>query len=72
MLNGKDLRRRRKRLDYTQEGLRIELGLKARQTVINWESSEAELPRMIQLALMALENLPECRRVLGKKATAHQ
>ena len=70
--NGKELRKRRKRLGYTQETFIRELGIKSRQTLITWEKSEAELPRMVQLAVIALEKLPECQKVAGQKPTAHQ
>ena len=70
--NGKELRQRRKRLGYSQETFISELGIKSRQTLITWEKSGAELPRIVHLAVMALEELPECRHVHGKKATAVQ
>lgn len=70
VLNGPELRRRRNRLGYTQEAFMIELGVKSRQTLISWEKLDAELPRLVQLAVFALEELPDCRRLHGKKATA--
>lgn len=70
VLNGPELRRRRNRLGYTQEAFMIELGVKSRQTLISWEKSDAELPRLVQLAVVALEELPDYRSVHGKKATA--
>ena len=69
-MNGPELRQQRKRLGYSQQIFIDELGVKSRQTLITWEKSDAELPRLVELAVLALERLPECRRQLGKRATA--
>jgi DNA-binding XRE family transcriptional regulator len=58
-MTGTDLKEWRSRNSYTQEQLRISLGIKSRQTVINWEKSEDKLPRMLQLSLLALELFPD-------------
>ncbi len=71
-MNGAELRQRRKRLGYSQQTFCAELGVKSRQTLVTWEKSEAELPRLVYLAVKALEDLPECRRVSGKSAKASE
>jgi len=48
---------------FTQDTLRIALGIRSRQTIITWEKSTEPLPRLVQLALLALENFPEERNV---------
>ena len=65
-MKGRDLPEWRKRNGYlNQDGLRQELGIKSRATISAWENSEEELPRMIQLALNALEELPHVRSIAG-------
>lgn len=49
-----------------------ELGVKSRQTLVSWEKSETELPRLVSLAMLALEKLPHSRRIHGNKATAEE
>ena len=67
---GTDLPKWRKRNRFTQDTLRIALGVKSRQTIITWEKS-VELPRTVELALLALEHLPGmCRTVDGHRYTA--
>jgi hypothetical protein len=51
----------RKRNRFTQNTLRMALGLGSRQTIITWEKSNEKLPRMVELALLALEHLPDQR-----------
>ncbi len=77
-MNGPELRERRKLLGYTQRGFLKEIGVRSRQTLITWEKSDAKLPRLVELAVLALEKLPECRlenlpkcpEYTGKGATA--
>lgn len=57
----------RKRNRFTQDSLRMALGLGSRQTIISWEQSTEPLSRMAQLALLALEHLPEHRGVDGHR-----
>ena len=45
----------RKRNGFTQDTLRIALGVKSRQTIITWEKATEPLPRLVELALLALE-----------------
>ncbi len=58
-LTGQDLKAWRKTRNYTHEQLISLLGIKSRQTIINWEQSEDVLPRILRLALMSLEYLPD-------------
>jgi DNA-binding XRE family transcriptional regulator len=62
---GTDLPEWRKRNRFTQDALRMALGLGSRQTIITWEKSPEKLPRMVGLALLALEHLPGERNVDG-------
>ena len=65
---GTDLPEWRRRNRYTQDGLKMALGIGSRQTIISWEKSPTKLSRLVQLALMALEKLPEAREVDGRRA----
>jgi transcriptional regulator with XRE-family HTH domain len=69
---GTELADWRKRNRFTQDGLRMALGMGSRQTIISWEKSTEPLPRMVQLALMALQNFPESRSVDGARYTASE
>jgi DNA-binding XRE family transcriptional regulator len=60
---GTELPQWRAKNRFTQDTLRIALGIRSRQTIITWEKSPDPLPRLVQLALMALENFPEERNV---------
>ena len=71
-MRGIDLKERRKRLGYNQEDLMRELGIKSRQTISTWENTSESLPRILELALTALENIPQCRNLLGKRVSAAQ
>jgi DNA-binding XRE family transcriptional regulator len=71
MILGSDLKGWRRRNGYTQEMLRLALGIGSRQTVISWEKSDEPLSKTIELALLALEHLPEmCSFVAGKRYSA--
>jgi DNA-binding XRE family transcriptional regulator len=68
---GTELPEWRKRHRLTQDMLREVLGVKSRQTIITWEKSIEPLPRTLELALLALEHLPEmCRKTDGHRYTA--
>jgi DNA-binding XRE family transcriptional regulator len=68
---GTDLRDWRKRNRFTQDTLREALGVKSRQTIITWEKSTEPLPRTVELALLALEHLPEmARKIDGRRYQA--
>ena len=60
---GTDLPDWRKRNGFTQETLRMALGIRSRQTIISWEKSAEPLSRLVQLALFTLANHPEERHV---------
>jgi len=60
---GTELPEWRNRNRFTQDTLRIALGVKSRQTIITWEKSTEPLSRLVQLALLALERFPEERKV---------
>jgi transcriptional regulator with XRE-family HTH domain len=62
---GTDLPDWRKRNRFTQDALRMALGVKSRQTIISWEKSTQRLSRLVELALMALEQIPEAKKVYG-------
>ena len=49
-----------------------ELGVRSRQTISSWERPEKELPRLVELALRALELDPACKRRAGKRATVEE
>jgi len=69
-MHGNELKEWRKRNKYTQDALRIALGLGSRQTIITWEASEDRLPLMTQLALAALEHGLGPATVTGHRYTA--
>ena len=59
MLRGSDLKEWRNKHGYTQEMLQWALGLRSRQTIITWEKSDEGISKTVELALLALEFLPE-------------
>jgi DNA-binding transcriptional regulator YiaG len=62
-MTGEDLKAWRDRNGYaTQESLRQELQC-TRDTVSRWERSKELLPRQLELALLALAELPQCRNI---------
>ena len=71
-MQGPDLLAWRKRNGFSQEELMKELGVRSRQTISSWENSEKDVPRLVELALNALEKDPSCRRRAGKKASAKE
>jgi DNA-binding XRE family transcriptional regulator len=68
---GTELTEWRSRNRFTQDTLRMALGVKSRQTIITWEKSTEPLPRLVELALLALERFPDERRVTTL-ATVHR
>jgi diguanylate cyclase (GGDEF)-like protein len=68
-MRGVDLKQWRQRNGYTQEALMHELKLGSRQTIVGWEQSE-EISRTVELALQALERLPDTRLVAGTRFKA--
>jgi transcriptional regulator with XRE-family HTH domain len=67
-MRGSEMVALRKRLGYNQRELMIELDVKSRQTISAYENSLDKVPRLVELALVALESKPECRIRSGKKA----
>lgn len=68
-MTGDELKGWRKRNNFTQQKLGLELGV-ARQTVLTWEQSSQSLPRMLVLALRALESGgSEVQSVVGQRAS---
>lgn len=66
---GTELKAWRKRHGMTQEMLRVELDV-SRQTIVVWEGSDKPLPRLTELALVALGSVPDCRTTTGHRYTA--
>jgi len=69
-MTGADLTAWRVRNGFSQKQLQIELGVKSRGTISAWENSSKPLTRTVELALAALEQLPELRNSTGKAETA--
>lgn len=60
-MKGLELKEWRKNHGFTQEELMFQLGLKSRQTLNSREKSNEDLPRLWELALVALEKAPSCQ-----------
>jgi transcriptional regulator with XRE-family HTH domain len=60
-MTGEELRAWRKGRRWTQADLMEELQVTARQTIVRWEQSE-EVPRMVELAVIALDQVEGCNR----------
>lgn len=71
-MRGPDLKNWRKKHGFSQEELKLELGISSRQTISTWENTEKKISRLLELALIALERFPECRNRGGKKATVEE
>ena len=71
-MNGSELTEWRQRNGYTQQNLMLELDIRARQTISSWEKETATVPRIVELALLALERFPESKRIEGKKASTKE
>jgi transcriptional regulator with XRE-family HTH domain len=68
-MQGEELVAWRRKHGFTQEQLMLELDVKSRQTMSAWENSGRQVPRLVELALVALEREPSVRLIHGKKAT---
>jgi len=66
---GTELPAWRRRHGYTQQSLCMELGIHSRQTIISWEKSAERLSRVVELALIALEKIPEIRKAAGERCS---
>lgn len=62
-MTGSELKEWRKRNGLSQSDLTKELGISSRQTISTWENSES-VPRVIELAVCALDQVESCR-ILG-------
>jgi transcriptional regulator with XRE-family HTH domain len=60
-MTGEELKAWRKGRKWTQADLMNELQVTARQTIIRWEQSDA-LPRMVELSIIALDQVEGCNR----------
>jgi transcriptional regulator with XRE-family HTH domain len=69
MMTGGELLAWRRRNDFTQRDLMAELAIGSRQTVSSWENA-SEVPRIVELAVKALELDPGLRQRAGRKASA--
>ena len=70
-MTGAELKKWRKSNGYTQQRLQIELGVKSRGTISSWENSATAVPRVVELALLALSEIPSSRKALGIVETTH-
>ena len=61
-MKGSELKAWRTVNSMTQVALMAELGITSRQTLHNWESSEF-IPRVVELAITALDQIEACRLV---------
>lgn len=64
MMSGADLKAWRRAIGWTQSDLMEELGITSRQTVAGWERA-ARLPRLVELAVIALDQNEACRNRSG-------
>jgi DNA-binding XRE family transcriptional regulator len=67
-MKGSEWAERRKSLGYNVQMLMLELEVGSRQTINNWEKAD-KVPRVLELAIYALEHYPECRQVGGENIT---
>ena len=65
-MKGHDLKKWRVANLMTQASLMTELGITSRQTLNKWESSE-RVPRIIELAVTAIDQIEACRLLVGYK-----
>ncbi len=67
-MKGHELKEWRKANGYkNQTALKEELQLGSRGTVSAWENSDKEIPRIVFLALHALEHCPELKKISGER-----
>jgi transcriptional regulator with XRE-family HTH domain len=63
-MTGAELKRWRENNGWKQADLMIELEVASRQTISTWESTQ-EVPRMVELAIVALDQVEACRNRSG-------
>ena len=69
-MTGEELAAWRHAHGYSQAELMAELDVKSRQTMSSWEQPGREVPRLVELAVLALALDPSCRRRAGKRASS--
>jgi transcriptional regulator with XRE-family HTH domain len=67
-MTGAEFKEKREALGYSVEELKREIG-RSKATIYAWESSPT-VPRLVELALIALETVPDCHRIAGEKVPA--
>jgi transcriptional regulator with XRE-family HTH domain len=60
-MTGAELRSWREAIGWNQTDLMQELEVRSRQTISAWEGSET-IPRTIELAIIALDQIEACRK----------
>jgi len=63
-MKGADLKLWRKSNGWSQADLMEELEVSSRQTISTWENSEC-IPRTIELAIIAIDQIEACRKRTG-------
>lgn len=63
-MTGADLRGWREKLGWNQIDLMQEMEVRSRQTISTWEASK-EIPRLVELAIIALDQVEACRKRSG-------
>ena len=63
-MSGEELRAWRKCRGWNQADLMVELEISSRQTINTWESAE-RIPRIIELSIVALDQVEACRKIAG-------
>jgi len=71
-MQGEELKAWREARGYTQKDFIDELDVKSRQTVSSWERPGHKIPRLVELAVIALEHVPNCNNKLGKKKSSKE
>ena len=66
-MTGDEMKAWRGRNNYTQDMLMRELEVKSRQTISSWENAE-KVPRLVELALAALERDQLKRNIHGRES----
>lgn len=64
MMSGDELRTWRQFRGWKQADLMSELEITSRQTISTWESAP-EVPRIVELAIVALDQVETCRKLAG-------
>lgn len=63
-MRGNELRKWRLQVGWKHAELMAELDITSRQTLNTWEKSE-KIPRIVELAITALDQIEACRRQSG-------